>query len=99
MGWQVVTPALYSSHIPNEPTMLNASTATKLDLLIADARGEIKYTVLKPRRARKGELIMSMTKGTRSNTNRRGQSYQGHATSAQHATVAGNASAYFKTSG
>lgn len=79
--------------------MINVATATKLDLAIADARGEVKYTVLKPRRARKGELIMSMTKGSRSNTNRRGQAYQGHATHAQHAVVEGNAAAYFKTSG
>ena len=50
MGWQVVTPALYSSHIETNRPMLNASTATKLDLLIADARGEIRYTVLRPSR-------------------------------------------------
>jgi hypothetical protein len=79
--------------------MLNVATATKLDLAIADVRGEIKYTVLPTRRPRKGELIMSMTKGSRSNTNRRGQAYQGHATHAQHAVVEGNAAAYFKTSG
>jgi len=72
MGWPLVTPALYSSHIETNRLMLNASTATKLDLLIADARGEIKYTVLKPRRARKGELVMSMTKGRRTKTNRNG---------------------------
>lgn len=30
--------------------MINASTASKLDLLIADIQGEIKYTVLKPSR-------------------------------------------------
>lgn len=30
--------------------MLNVATATKLDLLIADARGEVTYTVLRPSR-------------------------------------------------
>jgi len=30
--------------------MINASTASKLDLLVADIQGEIKYTVLKPSR-------------------------------------------------
>jgi hypothetical protein len=30
--------------------MLNVATATKLDLLIADTRGEIRYTVLRPSR-------------------------------------------------
>jgi hypothetical protein len=30
--------------------MLNVATATKLDLLIADTRGEVTYTVLRPSR-------------------------------------------------
>jgi hypothetical protein len=30
--------------------MINAATATKMDLLIADIQGSIKYTVLKPSR-------------------------------------------------
>lgn len=78
--------------------MINA-TASRIDLALADARGEIKYTVLKPRRARRSELVLSMTKGSRTNTNRRGQAYNGHATHAQNSVVEGNAAAYFKTSG
>ena len=78
---------------------INVATATKLDLLIADTQGEIKYTVLPARKARKSELIMSQTKGTRTNTNRRGQAYNGHATHSQNAVVEGNRAAYFKTSG
>lgn len=78
---------------------LNIATATKLDLLIADTLGEVKYTVLPTRKARKSELIMSRTNGVRTNTNRRGQSYSGHATHAQNAVLEGNAAAYFKTSG
>ena len=58
-----------------------------------------KVTVLKPRRARKGELIMSMTKGARTNTNRRGQAYSAHALRPETNIIAGSASAYFKTSG
>ena len=60
---------------------------------------QVKVTVLKPRKARRSELIMSSTKGVRTNTNRRGQSYTGHATYATQSTVEGNRSAYFKTSG
>jgi hypothetical protein len=78
---------------------LNVATATKLDLLIADTLGEVKYTVLPTRKARKSELIMSRTQGPRTNTNRRGQAYNGHATHAQNAVLEGNAAAYFKTSG
>ena len=78
---------------------LNIATATKLDLLVADIQGEITYTVLPTRKARKSELIMSRTQGPRTNTNRRGQAYSGHATHAQNAVVQGNAAAYFKTSG
>lgn len=58
-----------------------------------------KVTVLKPRRARKSELVMSMTKGIRTNTNRRGQAYSGHAIRPETSVLEGNASAYFKTSG
>ena len=43
-------------------------------LTMADGR-RIKYTVLKPRKPKADELIFSMTKGPRSNTNRRGQAY------------------------
>jgi hypothetical protein len=78
---------------------INFATATKLDLLVADIQGEIKYTVLPTRKARKSELILSRTQGPRTNTNRRGQAYSGHATHAQNAVVQGNAAAYFKTSG
>jgi hypothetical protein len=78
---------------------LNIATATKLDLLIADAQGSITYTVLPTRKARKSELILSRTNGSRTNTNRRGQAYSGHATHAQNAVLEGNSAAYFKTSG
>ena len=37
------------------------------------------FKKLRPRRPRKGELVMSMTKGVRTNTNRRGQAYSAHA--------------------
>lgn len=79
--------------------MINVATASKLDLLIADTQGSIKYTVLPTRKARKSELIMSRTNGPRTNTNRRGQAYNGHATHAQNSVIEGNAVAYFKTSG
>ena len=58
-----------------------------------------KVTVLKPRKARKGELVMSMTKGARTNTNRRGQAYSAHALRPETNIISGGASAYFKTSG
>ena len=80
-------------------TNINVATATKLDLLIADTQGQIKYTVLPTRKARKSELLMSRTNGVRTNTNRKGQAYSGHATHAQNAVMEGNAAAYFKTSG
>jgi hypothetical protein len=79
--------------------MINVATASKLDLLIADTQGSIKYTVLPTRKARKSELLMSRTNGPRTNTNRRGQAYSGHATHAQNAVIQGNDAAYFKTSG
>ena len=78
---------------------IDIATASKLDLLIADTQGQIKYTVLPTRKARKSELIMSRTNGPRTNTNRRGQAYNGHAVNAQSAVTEGNAGAYFKTSG
>jgi hypothetical protein len=59
----------------------------------------VKVTVLPTRKAKKSELVFSMTKGPRTNTNRRGQAYMGHATHAQQSTVEGNRTAYFKTSG
>jgi hypothetical protein len=78
---------------------IDIATATKLELLVADVQGQIKYTVLPTRKARKSELIMSRTNGPRTNTNRRGQAYNGHATHAQNSVIEGNAVAYFKTSG
>ena len=54
---------------------------------------------LKPRRPRKGELVMSMTKGARTNTNRRGQAYSAHALRPETNIISGGASAYYKTSG
>lgn len=78
---------------------LNIATATKLDLLIADIQGEIVYTVLPTRKARASELILSRTNGVRTNTNRRGQAYGGHAVSAQNSDISGGPSAYFRTSG
>ena len=80
-------------------TNIDISKASKLDLLIADTQGQIKYTVLPTRKARKSELLMSRTNGVRTNTNRRGQAYNGHATHAQNSVIEGNANAYFKTSG
>jgi len=81
-------------------TNLSALAAgTALDLLIAETQGLVKVTRLPQRKARRSELVMTQTKGTRTNTNRRGQAYNGHATHAQNSVVAGNASAYFKTSG
>ena len=59
----------------------------------------VKMTVLPTRKAKKSELIMSRTNGVRTNTNRRGQAYNGHATHAQNSVIEGNAVAYFKTSG
>ena len=71
---------------------LNASRQT----LIAQG---YKVTVLKPRRARRAELVMSMTKGVRTNTNRRGQAYGGGALRPENSIIEGDAGAYFKTSG
>lgn len=79
--------------------MINAATATKLDLLVADIQGEIKYTVLPTRKAKRSELILSSTKGARTNTNRKGQAGNAHATHAQFSVIEGGRSAYFKTSG
>ena len=80
-------------------TNIDIAKASKLDLLIADTQGQLKYTVLPTRKAKKSELIMSRTNGPRTNTNRRGQAYNGHATHAQNAVIEGGHSAYFKTSG
>ena len=45
-------------------------TATRLDLEIWDTQNKIKYIKLPTRHARKSELILSQTKGVRTNTNR-----------------------------
>jgi len=42
---------------------MNFTTATKLDLAIAEARGEFKVTRLPIRYARKSELVMSRVGG------------------------------------
>ena len=45
------------------PNSLNVATASREDLLIADARGQVKYTVLKTQRPRKDLLVLTQTKG------------------------------------
>jgi len=49
---------------------LNFATATRLDLEIWDTQNKIKYIKLPTRKPRKSELILSQTKGIRTNTNR-----------------------------
>ena len=80
---------------------MTSSTQNLLDIAAElNAAGKtVKVTVLKPRKARKSELVFSMTKGPRTNTNRRGQAYMGHATSSRDLKVEGTAASYFKTSG
>ena len=46
------------------------ATATRLDLEIWDTQNRIKYIKLPTRHARKSQLILSQTKGVRTNTNR-----------------------------
>ena len=65
---------------------------------LADGR-QVTYTKLKARKPRRDELIFSMTKGPRSNTNRRGQAYNCRATRAERSIISGNQQAYLKTSG
>ena len=80
--------------------MSNLSTlasAPSIDLLLAEIRGEVKVTRLPARKAKRSELVMSMTKGSRTNTNRRGQAYNGHAS--REMMVEANQGSYFKTSG
>jgi hypothetical protein len=62
------------------------SSIDNLTAIAADlnAAGKtVKVTVLPTRKAKKSELVFSMTKGPRTNTNRRGQAYAGHATSSR----------------
>ena len=84
---------MYTGQVTNPDTM----TRSELDSRIA--AGEFTVTKLPTRKPRKSELIFSMTKGPRTNTNRRGQAYGGHATHAQQSVMEGNQGAYFKTSG
>ena len=49
---------------------LNFATLTRLDLEVLDRENKIKYIKLPTRKARKSELILSQTKGIRTNTNR-----------------------------
>lgn len=51
----------------------NVQDASKLDLLIADTQGIIKYTVLPTQKPDKKHLWLTSTKGLRTNTNRGGQ--------------------------
>ena len=48
----------------------NFATATRLDLEIWDTQNKIKYIKLPTRKPRKDYLILSQTKGVRTNTNR-----------------------------
>lgn len=52
---------------------MNFTTASKLDLAIAEAQGKITVTRLPVSKPRKSDLWLSQTKGTRTNTNRQGQ--------------------------
>ena len=49
---------------------LNLATATRLELEILDRENKIKYIKLPTLKARKSELILTQTKGIRTNTNR-----------------------------
>ena len=49
---------------------INFATLTRLDLEIMDTQNKIKYIKLPTRMPRKSELILSQTKGIRTNTNR-----------------------------
>jgi len=50
-----VTPFRATIHKSPTDPMINAQTANRLDLLLADCRGEISYRRLPTRHARKGE--------------------------------------------
>ena len=49
---------------------IDFATATRLDLEIWDTQNKIKYIKLPTRQARKSQLILTQTKGVRTNTNR-----------------------------
>jgi len=75
---------------------------SQLNAIIDDLQSlgkTVSITKLPTRKARKGELIMSRTKGSRTNTNRKGQAYTGGATNATHSIIEGDASSYYKTTG
>ena len=74
------------------PSSLAASRAS------LEAQG-YKVTVLRRRNPRKGELVMSMTKGSRTNTNRKGQAYSAHALRPDCSVISGPANSFYKTSG
>jgi len=84
------------------PSRMNTVKTSHMN--IAESREHLiaqGYTVkvLRPRRPRKGELVMSMTKGTRTNTNRRGQAYSSHALRPDCSIISGPEGSYYKTSG
>ena len=49
---------------------MNITKMTNLDLAIAEAQGKVKVTRLPMRKPRKGDLILTQTKGNRCRTNR-----------------------------
>jgi len=49
---------------------IDFATATRLDLEIWDTQNKIKYIKLPTRKPRKDYLILTQTKGIRTNTNR-----------------------------
>ena len=49
---------------------IDFATVTRLDLEIWDTQNKIKYIKLPTRKPRKSDLILSQTKGIRTNTNR-----------------------------
>ena len=49
---------------------IDFATVTRLDLEIWDTQNKIKYIKLPTRKPRKDYLILSQTKGVRTNTNR-----------------------------
>ena len=49
---------------------IDFATLTRLDLEILDTQNKIKYIKLPTRKPRKSDLILTQTKGVRTNTNR-----------------------------
>ena len=49
---------------------IDFATVTRLDLEIWDTQNKIKYIKLPTRKPRKSDLILTQTKGIRTNTNR-----------------------------